>query len=177
MATGYEPNLEGAIAVLVDLMTANNFTMTRQPYEPNYRGLIDAVIDLKDGFPTFVPFRVGFDATTFESVSNGDALYMRTSDGKVGKASASNGNLENALVVGFAESAVSTDETVRVIVTGIKTMSVTIDPGDIYFLSPTTAGAITLTAPTGSGQAITRLGEGATATDLSIQIEPPIILA
>ena len=32
MATGYEPNVEGAIAVLVDLMTANNFTMTRQPY-------------------------------------------------------------------------------------------------------------------------------------------------
>ena len=29
MATGYEPNLEGAVAVLVDLMTANEFTMTR----------------------------------------------------------------------------------------------------------------------------------------------------
>ena len=53
MATGYEPNVEGAIAVLVDLMTANNFTMTRQPYEPNYRGLVDAVIDVKDGFPVF----------------------------------------------------------------------------------------------------------------------------
>ena len=56
-------------------------------------------------------------------------------------------------------------------------MSVTIDPGDIYFLSPTTAGAITLTAPTGSGQAVTRLGEGATATDFSIQIEPPVLLS
>ena len=52
MATGYEPNIEGAIAVLRDLMIANSFTMTRQPYEPNYRGLVDAVIDLKEGFPT-----------------------------------------------------------------------------------------------------------------------------
>ena len=71
MATGYEPNIVGAIAVLVDLMRANGFTMTREPYEPNYRGLVDAIIDLKEGFPTFAPSRVGFDATTFEAVSDG----------------------------------------------------------------------------------------------------------
>ena len=53
MATGYEPNIEGAIAVLRDLMIANSFTMTRQPYEPNYRGLVDAVIDLKEGISYF----------------------------------------------------------------------------------------------------------------------------
>ena len=176
MATGYEPNVEGAIAVLVDLMTANGFTMTRQPYEPNYRGLIDAVIDLKEGFPTFAPFRVGFDATTFEVVSDGDALYMRTSDGKVGKASASNGNLENALVVGFAEAAAASGAAVKVLVTGVKTMPSSIDPGDIYFLSASTSGAITLTPPSTAGQAITRVGEGATATDFSIQIEPPVLL-
>ena len=57
MSTGYEPNIEGAIAVLVDLMQGNGFTMTREPYAPNYRGLVDALIDLKEGFPTFVPFR------------------------------------------------------------------------------------------------------------------------
>ena len=88
MATGYEPNIVGAIAVLVDLMRANGFTMTREPYEPNYRGLVDAIIDLKEGFPTFAPSRVGFDATTFEAVSDGYALYMRTSDGQVGLAQA-----------------------------------------------------------------------------------------
>ena len=74
MATGYEPNVEGAITVLIDLMTANNFTMTRQPYEPNYRGLVDAIIDVKDGFPVFSPTRVGFDVTAFESVADGDAV-------------------------------------------------------------------------------------------------------
>ena len=174
MATGYEPNVEGAIAVLVDLMTANDFTMTRQPYEPNYRGLIDAVIDLKEGFPTFVPVRVGFDATAFEAVGNGDALYMRTSDGQVGKASASNGNLENALVVGFANSAVSSGSTGKVVTTGVKTMPSTLDPGDIYYLSASTAGAITTTAPSGSGQAVARVGEGATTSILSIRIDPPI---
>ena len=157
-------------------MEANSFAMTRQPYEPNYRGLIDAVIDLKEGFPTFAPSRIGFDATTFEAVADGDALYMRTSDGKVGKASASNGNLENALVVGFAEAAAASGATIKVLVTGVKTMPSSIDPGDIYFLSASTSGAITLTPPSTAGQAITRVGEGATATDFSIQIEPPVLL-
>ena len=176
MATGYEPNVEGAIAVLIDLMTAHNFTMTRQPYEPNYRGLIDAIIDVKDGFPVFAPARVGFDVTAFESIADGDAVYMRSSDGQVGKASAANGALENSHVVGFADSAVSSGNEVKVLVVGMKTMS-SIDPGDLYYLSPTTAGAITTTAPTGSGQAVTRVGEGATSTSFSIYVEPPVKLA
>ena len=129
MATGYEPNIEGAIAVLVDLMTANAFTMTRQPYEPNYRGLVDAIIDLKEGFPVFAPNRVGFDATTFESVTDGAALYMRMSDGKVGLAKA-NGNDDQALVVGFADAAAALGATVKVLVAGIKTMPFAVDPGD-----------------------------------------------
>ena len=40
MAQG-EPNLEGAIKVLVDLLTANSFTMTRSPYANNFRGLVE----------------------------------------------------------------------------------------------------------------------------------------
>ena len=171
----YEPNLEGAITVLVDLMTANGFTMTRQPYAPNYRGLVDAVIDLKEGFPTFSPIRVGFDATTFEAVSNKDALYMGSADGQVGKATAASGSSEAANVVGFADSDKGSGETVKVVVVGIKTMT-SLDAGDLYYLSPSTAGAITTTAPSGSGQAVTRLGEAATTTDFSIQVEPPILL-
>ena len=171
----YEPNLEGAITVLVDLMTANGFALTRQPYAPNYRGLVDAVIDLKEGFPTFSPIRVGFDATTFEAVSNKDALYMRSADGQVGKATAASGSSEAANVVGFADSDKGSGETVKVVVVGIKTMS-GLDAGDLYYLSSSTAGAITTTAPSGSGQAVTRLGEAATATDFSIQVEPPILL-
>jgi len=176
MSTAYEPNIEGAIAVLRDLMIANNFTMTRQPYEPNYRGLVDAVIDVKEGFPTFAPLQVGFDATAFENVSESDALYMRTSDGQVGKASAADGTVENATVVGFANTAATANSTVKVIVVGIKTMS-GLDAGDLYFLSPSTAGAITLTPPSSAGQAVVRLGEAATTTSFAIQIEPPIKLS
>lgn len=176
MSTGYEPNIEGAITVLVDILTANAFALTRQPYEPNYRGLVDAIIDLKEGFPIFAPTRVGFDATTFENVVDGDAVYMRVVDGLVGKASAANGTIENATVIGFADSAASTGNTVKVLVTGLKTMPFSVDEGVIYFLSAITPGAITTTPPSVAGQAVTRLGEGAPSDDFSIQIEPPILL-
>lgn len=177
MSTGYEPNIEGAIAVLVDIMVANSFTMTRQPYEPNYRGLVDAIIDLKEGIPAALPYQVGFNATTFENVLEGDALYIRTSDGKVGKASAADGTLENATVVGFADSAITTGNIVKVIVAGVKTIpALLLDAGDLYFLSDVTPGAITLTPPSGAGKAVTRVGEAASNSQLCIQIEPPIRL-
>jgi hypothetical protein len=174
MATG-EPNIEGAIGVLVDLLTANGFTMTRSPYENNMRGLVDSLIDLKEGFPTFAPLQVGFNATAFENLADGDALFMRTSDGQVGKASAANGTLENATVVGFANAATTANDTVKVIVVGLKTLS-SLNAGDLFFLSDSTAGAITITPPSGAGKAITRVGEASTATDFAIHIEPPVLL-
>ena len=174
MAQG-EPNLEGAIKVLVDLLTANSFTMTRSPYANNFRGLVDALLDLKEGFPSFVALQVGFNATAFQDVTDGDALFMRTSDGQVGKASAADGTLENATVVGFANSTVSANGTVRVVVAGLKTLS-SLNAGDLFFLSDSTAGAISTSAPTGAGKAVTRVGEASTATDLAIHIEPPVLL-
>ena len=174
MATG-EPNIEGAIGVLVDLLTANGFTMTRSPYENNMRGLVDSLIDLKEGFPTFAPLQVGFNATAFENLADGDALYMRTSDGSVGKASAADGTLENATVVGFANAAATANDTVKVIVVGIKTLS-SLNAGDLFFLSDSSAGAITTTPPSGAGKAVTRVGEASTTTDFAIHIEPPVLL-
>ena len=174
MAQG-EPNVEGAIKILVDILTANSFTMTRSPYENNMRGLVDALIDFKEGFPTFAPLQVGFNATAFQDVTDGDALYMRTSDGQVGKASAADGTIENATVVGFANATVSANSTVKVIVTGLKTLS-SLNAGDLFFLSDSTAGAITTSAPSGAGKAVTRVGEASTATDLAIHIEPPVLL-
>lgn len=171
----YEPNVAGAVAILIDIMTANSFTMTRQPYEYNFHGLVDALIDLKEGFPTFAPERVGFDATTFEAVSDGDALYMRTSDGQVGLAQA-DGTQDEAIVVGFADDDAASGETVKVLVAGLLDGQTGIDPGDVYFLS-TTAGEISTTAPSTAGQFVTRVGEGATATEFSIQLEPPILLS
>lgn len=175
MSTGYEPNIEGALAVLVDLMQGNGFTMTREPYAPNYRGLVDALIDLKEGFPTFVPFRIGFNVEVFENVSQGEALYLRSSDGHAGRAIAS-GTLDQAYVAGFADTTKSTGEIVKVLVTGIKAIS-GLDAGDHYFLSASSAGAITTTAPSTPGQYVVRVGEAVSTSEFSIQLEPPVLLS
>ena len=39
MATGYEPNIQGAIAALRDLMIANNVNKAREPYAVSYTHL------------------------------------------------------------------------------------------------------------------------------------------
>jgi hypothetical protein len=64
---------------------------------------------------------------------------------------------------------------VKVIVVGLKTLS-SLNPGDLFFLSDSTAGAITTTPPSGAGKAVTRVGEASTATDFAIHIEPPVLL-
>ena len=174
MAQG-EPNIEGAIKILVDLLTANGFTMTRSPYENNMRGLVDALIDFKEGFPSFAPLQVGFDATVFENVSEGNALYMRTSDGQVGKAIA-NDTLDKAVVAGIAETTVTQGNEVRVIVTGQVAVSTSLDPGELYFLSAASAGALTKTPPTTAGHYVTLVGEAATSNQIVLKIKRPIQL-
>ena len=175
MATGYEPNVEGAITVLIDLMTANNFTMTRQPYEPNYRGLVDAIIDVKDGFPVFSPTRVGFDVTAFENIADGDAVYMRSSDGQVGKAIASD-TFDKALVAGIAETTKPAGQSVKVIVAGIVATS-GLNAGDQYFLSAASAGAIVETPPSTAGQYVTRVGEAGSTGQFIVNADRPILLS
>ena len=147
-----------------------------EPYAGNAEGLTAVLTDIVSTMPNPIVFKVvGYVVNTFEDVTDGDALFMRTSDGQVGKASAADGTIENATVVGFANATVSANSTVKVIVTGLKTLS-SLNAGDLFFLSDSTAGAITTSAPSGAGKAVTRVGEASTATDLAIHIEPPVLL-
>ena len=83
---------------------------------------------------------------------------------------------EHQILVRVADEDTSSSATARVIIIGIEEMT-GLDAGDLYYLSATTAGAITKTPPSTAGQAVTRLGEAATATDFCIHIEPPILLS
>ena len=48
--------------------------------------------------------------------------------------------------------------------------------GTVYYLDPSTAGNITSTAPTTSGQYVIRIGVALSDTELEISIRPPILL-
>ena len=146
------------------------------PYQPNAQGLTEVLIDLKSTMPSQTVFKVtGYETTCFENVTQGDAVYARASDGQVGKAIA-NDTFDKALVAGIVETTKSAGQTIRVITAGIVSTS-GLNAGDLYFLSPSTAGAITLTPPSSSGQAVVRVGEASTATQFAIRIEPPIKLS
>lgn len=175
MADTYNENIVGAIEVLVDLMSGNGFTMTREPYAPNYRGLVDALIDLKEGFPVFVPTQLGFNAQAGENISEGQAVYIDHTTGFLYKAIAS-GAEDQAHVAGFANQTKTTGQIVAVLVAGILATS-GLDTGDYYYLSAASAGSITNVAPSGAGIYVVPIGQAVSATQLSIQLEPTIKLS
>lgn len=173
MSAPYGPNLLGAIETIVDTMVSQGITMTRAPYAPNYRGLVDALIDLKDGLTALTVLTI--PATAGENLSAGDAVYLASTSGQAFKATAS-GTLEQAVVVGFAQANATTSGTVSLVVAGNLTTA-GLTPGEIYYLSPTTPGAITTTAPSTATQFLVRVGEAVTATSLAIRIDSPIQLS
>ena len=147
-----------------------------QPYPPNFEGVVAALIDFKDTSPEGVTFKLfGVELTCFEDVTQGNAIYVRASDGKVGKARA-NGTLDEATVIGLAETTKTAGQTVRAIVSGQAAVSQTLDAGDLFFVSATTPGHITKTPPSGAGQFVTLVGEAPNNTELTVQIRRPILL-
>ena len=146
------------------------------PYAPNAQGFTEALIDLKSSMGTSSVFKVtGYEAIAFETVTKGQILYSRASDGQVGKAIASD-TLDKASVAGVAETTKTAGQTVKVIVAGIVATS-GLDLGDQYYLSAASAGAIVKTPPSSAGQYISRIGEAGSTGQLIIRIEPPILLS
>ena len=148
-----------------------------QPYAANVEGLVAVLEDFRATMPNPVVFKVvGYQAEAFENVSQGDAIYSRASDGKVGKAVA-NGTVDQATVAGFAETTKTAGQTVRVIVSGqVVAGTQTLDAGDLFFLSAASAGSITKTPPTTAGHFLTFVGEAANASELIVRIKRPIQL-
>ena len=122
-----------------------------EPYAPNSEGLTQVLIDLKSTMAGRTVYAVaGFLAEGFEDVSQGQALYARSSDGKVGRAIA-NDTFDKANVVGFAQTSKLAGEQVRVLIVGVLAGS-GFDAGDIAYLSASSAGSITTTPPSTAGQ-------------------------
>ena len=148
-----------------------------EPYTANVEGLVAILEDFRQTMPNPIVFKIAaYRTEAFENVSQGDALYSRASDGKVGKAVA-NGTLDEATVAGFAETTQTAGQIVRVIVSGqVVAGTQTLDAGDIFFLSAASAGSITKTPPTTAGQFLTVVGEAANTSELIVRIKRAIRL-
>ena len=147
-----------------------------EPYAANSEGLTAVLTDIASTMPNPIVFKVvGYVTNAFENVTQGDALYSRASDGQVGKAIA-NDTLDKAVVAGIAETTVTAGNEVRVIITGQVAVSTSIDPGDMYFLSASSAGSLTKTPPTAAGHYVTLVGEAGTSNQIVLKIKRPIEL-
>jgi hypothetical protein len=120
---------------------------------------------------TMLPVGVGADSktlTTSEVIAAG--AWVNINAGLVRNADASNGREAMAfslLGAGNGASCVIYFEGANTAVSG-KT------PGAVQFLSATTPGASTETAPVAVGQYVQRLGFATSATEVNAQIMPPI---
>ena len=147
-----------------------------EPYAGNAEGLTAVLTDIFSTMPEPVVSKVtGYIVIAFENVTQGDVLYSRTSDGQVGKAVA-NDTLDKAVVAGIAETTITAGNQVRVIITGQVAVSTSIDPGDLYFLSASSAGSLTKTPPTTAGHYVTLVGEAGTSNQLVLKIKRPVQL-
>lgn len=118
---------------------------------------------------TMMPSGVGSDSksmTASEAISAGDVVNIHDSSGaKVRKADATTSSKS---AVGFAPSAIASSATGTIqfegTITGLSGLTI----GATYYLA-TTAGGITTTPPTGSGQVVQKIGVALSATELSFE--------
>jgi hypothetical protein len=123
--------------------------------------------------PSVMP--TGFGTPTYtgnagENLSAGDYVYINAS-GNVLKADASAANASKA-AVGFVLTAVSNGNPATVYLEGNNDQHTGLTPGAAYFLSATTPGAPTTTAPTTAGHVVQYIGRATSST--TIAFDPDI---
>lgn len=120
--------------------------------------------------PTLLPNIDSVTATSGEALLAGDLVYI-DSAGEVVKASAASGGNE---AIGFVLDAVPTATSVTVYFEGRNTGLSALTVGTRYFLSDTTAGAVTDTAPTDTNELVQFVGRAISATTISFEPAQPI---
>jgi hypothetical protein len=127
---------------------------------------------------TVMPVGIGADTSSIiasEALAAGDLvnIYNNAGTANCRKADANTVGKEahGFVLVGVASLAAAT-----VYFEGSNTAQTTLTPGN-QFLSATTAGKATATAPTGTGKIVQRVGFATSATSFNFQSNDPIVLA
>lgn len=124
---------------------------------------------------------VGFGAETkviqaSENLAAGDMVNIFSSAGslRVRKADASN---PARVAHGYVLSAVTSGQNATVYYGNLNTALSGLTVGDELYLSASTAGAVTATAPSAAGSIVQRVGVATGATEALIEIQTPVELA
>lgn len=169
----FAENTAGIIAAITACIVAAGGTVTSYP--SNTAGIIQALIDLQQalgGGSGGTGLSVRLPMTAGEGLAVADAVYL-DNDGFVYKAR-SNGSRAQANVLGLCREAAGVGESVTVIARGRVDGLSGLTPSAEYFLA--TGGALTPTAPVGSGIYLTMVGQALSATSLDVQPQTPMLL-
>lgn len=162
----YLSNNAGAITEVSSIQTSAGAGDAGKIPAVNASGVFDT---------SFMPPGIAADTsalTASEALAAGDLVNIWNSTGaKVRKADASVSGKE---AHGFVIAAVISSGTATVYFEGTNSMVTGLTPG-VQFLS-TTPGLATLTAPSGSGNVVQRVGFATSATALNFQSQPPVVL-
>ena len=117
---------------------------------------------------------VTFPATNDEvtSLTPGEVVYVSGTDAVE---RADNSASATALPAGVAAATIAAGATGRIRQSGVQNGYVGLTPGVKYWLG--TGGAITATAPTGSGDYVVQVGKALSATELLVEIKERVQLA
>lgn len=119
---------------------------------------------------TMIPSLEVLNLPTSETLAAGDYIYINGSGEATLASAASGGNA----AIGYVKVAAVHPTTVDVYFDGLNTALSGLTVGDQYFLSDTTPGGITDTAPVGSNKIIESLGWAINATTIQTNFTAPI---
>jgi hypothetical protein len=117
----------------------------------------------------------------------GNIVYATGTSGTFNLAEA-NSSAATAKPIGFVQpTSITASSTGNIVTGGVMTASTAqwdavngssggLTVGSVYYLSPSTAGAITTTAPSTTGQWVVRVGVALSSTQLQINFGPPVQL-
>lgn len=128
--------------------------------------------------PSVMPVGIGADTSTItasENLAAGDLVNVWNDSGtaKVRKADASNGRRASGFVLSSVTSGNPATVYFEGTITGLSSLTI----GSVYYLSASTAGGITETAPTTATHIVQEVGVATSATTLSFEPQRPVTLA
>lgn len=159
----------GSYKEVLGLTTSSGATDAYKIVQTNAAGQVDI---------TMMPTGVGPETTSIlaaENLSAGNVVEVFNNAGtpNVRKADASNGRLAKGFVLGSVTSGQNATVYFEGTVTGLTGLT----PGDKLFLSASSAGAVTATAPTTANHYVQPVGYAITTTTFSFSVQPECQLA
>lgn len=127
---------------------------------------------------SLMPTGIGADTETIlasEALAAGDLVNIWNNSGtrNMRKADASNNRPAN----GFVLTAVSSGQNGTAYTSGKNTALTGLTPGSSYFLSATTAGTVTTTAPTSTGHLVQEVGYAVSTTAIQFEYDGFVSIA